>query len=353
MNSPQSLNSSHHRENPPHLHGFFVPPQFQDAQALQDQIQTCLQEAWAHTCNLPSIDSASSEAASRLTETDPVNQIDSPAKISESIRYSLLLPGKRIRPRLLLATAQLLGLPPQASWPAAIALEMIHAFSLIHDDLPCLDNDDFRRGKPSNHRVYGEATALLAGDGLILAALETFTLSATHLPAPAFVAGLRSFIRASGPLGLTGGQALELDFQSKAREESPRSREWTQNALMRIHHLKTGALFRAALEVPLEFSGISSSTPQFECISKLGGVIGKAFQVVDDWHDFQEGQNGVENIFNHDHAPNALLLSLQEELENGIKNIEDLWSEEESRALLAIVKAQTLEVKEIPAKSSS
>lgn len=348
MNLPQSPTSTLQRENTVCLPSSQTPPQFQDAQALQEQIQTSLQEAWALTCTLPSIDTAALEAASKLSDADKANPALSPAKISESIRYSLLLPGKRIRPRLLLAASQLLGLPHQVSWPAATALEMIHAFSLIHDDLPCLDNDDFRRGKPSNHRVYGEATALLAGDGLILAALEVFTWSAAHLPSAAFVAGLRSFIRASGPLGLTGGQALELEFQSKALEESPRSRSWNQNALMRIHHLKTGALFRAALEVPLEFSGVAPSSLHFKCISKLGEVLGKAFQVVDDWHDFQEGQNGVENLFNHDSAPNTLLSSLQEDLDDGIKKIEELWSQEESQALLAIVKAQALEVQAIP-----
>ena len=95
-----------------------------------------------------------------------------PPNLEESIRYSLLAPGKRIRPRLALASARLVGLSPQAALPAALAVEMIHCFTLIHDDLPCMDDDDFRRGRPSNHKIYGEGLALLAGDALMMLALD-------------------------------------------------------------------------------------------------------------------------------------------------------------------------------------
>jgi geranylgeranyl diphosphate synthase type II len=211
-----------------------------------------------------------------------------PSNLADAIRYSLLAPGKRIRPRLCLATAQLVGLSKAAALPAALALEMIHCFTLIHDDLPCMDDDDFRRGRPSNHKVHGEAVALLAGDALMMLALEVFMDSAPHVPAPDFLRALRRLAWASGPRGVMGGQAAEslLNPQSKIEE------------LETMHAMKTGALFSASLLLPKDLAGIPDKSPpgtapRGETLARFAAELGLAFQVADDLDDAQtQGEAG-------------------------------------------------------------
>lgn len=196
-----------------------------------------------------------------------------PANLAESIRYSLLAPGKRIRPRLLLACSKMLGLAPEVSLPAAAALEMIHCFTLIHDDLPCMDNDDMRRGQPTNHRKFGEANALLAGDALMAMAFET--LLRTPLPADRVLGGLRHLIQATGCVGVIGGQAAEslLTAQSDL------------STLQRVHAQKTGALFLAAVLIPKHFAELSKDSLEGQTLIEFGQVLGEGFQVADDLED--------------------------------------------------------------------
>ena len=129
--------------------------------------------------------------------------------LDESMRYSLLAGGKRVRPVLTLAFCQACGGDPQRALPFACALEMIHTSSLIHDDLPCMDNDDYRRGKLTNHKVYGEAGAVLAGDSLLIAAFDT--LCQADVPAQTLVRAVQELSRASGPYGMAGGQQLDME----------------------------------------------------------------------------------------------------------------------------------------------
>ena len=196
----------------------------------------------------------------------------------ESIRYSLLAPGKRIRPRLLLACAEMLDLPVKQALPAAAALEMIHCFTLIHDDLPCLDNDDFRRGKPSNHKIFGESTALLAGDALIPLALEVFLDSEAE--PRVLIKALKRLLWASGPRGVIGGQAAEMTLNEHSGLAD----------LKQMHRQKTGALFAAALLIPKDLSGITDQSPQGLAISYFSDELGLAFQAMDDLHDQKQDQ---------------------------------------------------------------
>jgi geranylgeranyl pyrophosphate synthase len=179
---------------------------------------------------------------------------EAPDNLSEAIRYSLLAPGKRIRPRLALACGALLELPPTAALAAGCAIEMVHCFTLIHDDLPCMDDDDFRRGRPSNHKAFGEGLALLAGDALI---------------------ALRRLSWASGPRGVIGGQAMEPLLTQQP----------TLEGLERMFALKTGALFSTSLLLPLDLAGMDEDGREGVAISNFARELGYAFQVADDLED--------------------------------------------------------------------
>jgi geranylgeranyl diphosphate synthase type II len=198
-----------------------------------------------------------------------------PAGLSESIRYSLLAPGKRIRPRLALAAGRLAGLDARASTAAAVALEMLHCFTLIHDDLPCMDDDDFRRGMPSNHKRFGEAVALLAGDALLATSVEALGAAAALVPGPAFARALARFCRAAGPSGVIGGQAAELELPPRPSLE----------ALRAVHAGKTGALFSAAILVPADLAGVDEAGPRGTALARFAEELGLAFQVADDLED--------------------------------------------------------------------
>lgn len=220
-----------------------------------------------------------------------------PANLAESIRYSLLAPGKRIRPRLTLACARMIGLDPAAALPAALAIEMIHCFTLIHDDLPCMDDDDFRRGRPSNHKVHGEALALLAGDALMMVALDTFAEAASGVRAPDFARALKRFAWASGPRGVIGGQAAEslLGARSKLPD------------LERMHAMKTGALFSASLLIPKDLAGIPDQGARGESIEHFAAALGLAFQVADDLDD------DIEDAKNEAREPTSVLFYISAE----------------------------------------
>jgi geranylgeranyl diphosphate synthase type II len=199
-----------------------------------------------------------------------------PLNLAESIRYSLLAPGKRIRARMLLACGKMLGLDSKAVLPAAVALEMIHCFTLIHDDLPCMDDDDFRRGMPSNHKKFGESLALLAGDALVPLALDTFMDS--QVKAGALIQGLRRLIWATGPRGVIGGQA----------EESLLDQHSSLEKLKQMHRKKTGALFLAAILIPKDFAEITDESEKGQALTAFADELGLAFQIADDLEDLQE-----------------------------------------------------------------
>ena len=194
------------------------------------------------------------------------------ADLQEAMEYSLLAGGKRIRPVLTLETCRMCGGNLQAALPFACGLEMVHTYSLIHDDLPAMDNDQLRRGRPTNHVVYGEATAILAGDGLLTAAFEE--LSKAELPPERIAGAVACLSKAAGPEGMVGGQALDMAGEGRAL---------TRGELELLQSLKTGALICAAAQLGCIAAG--GSQEQMDRITRYAQALGRAFQVRDDMLD--------------------------------------------------------------------
>ncbi|MBD2461568.1 polyprenyl synthetase family protein [Oscillatoria sp. FACHB-1407] len=203
-----------------------------------------------------------------------------PDKIYESMRYSLLAGGKRLRPILCLATCELVGGTTEMALPTACALEMIHTMSLIHDDLPAMDNDDYRRGKLTNHKVYGEDIAILAGDGLLAYAFEFIAAQTRGVPADRVLKVIAHLGKAVGAAGLVGGQVVDLDS-----EGNPNVSLETLNF---IHRHKTGALLEASVVCGAILAGASELDQQR--LSAYAQDIGLAFQIVDDVLDITATQ---------------------------------------------------------------
>lgn len=193
-----------------------------------------------------------------------------PQTLHEAMRYSVLAPGKRLRPILALAAAEAVGGNMESVVPAACALECVHAFSLIHDDLPCMDNDDMRRGRPTSHVVYGEAMALLAGDALLALAFELLASSPSAAPERVVEATLL-LARASGTQGMVGGQVADMASQGKDVDLS---------SLQHIHSRKTGALLTASVSIGALLAGASSQ--ELKSLEEYGRHVGLAFQIADD-----------------------------------------------------------------------
>ncbi|MAT68831.1 MAG: farnesyl-diphosphate synthase [Planctomycetaceae bacterium] len=208
---------------------------------------------------------AALDAATRLGDRCPPH-------LGEAIRYALLAPGKRLRPQLVLMATEACGGDPSAAMPAAVAVEMIHAYSLVHDDLPAMDDDDLRRGRPTCHKQFDEATAILAGDALQPLAFET--LAAGIQPPELAGRCCLELARAAGPRELVGGQADDL----AAEHQSPGLEQ-----LQRIHERKTGALFRVSLRLGALVAGATDD--QLDALDRYAWNLGLAFQVTDDLLD--------------------------------------------------------------------
>ncbi len=192
----------------------------------------------------------------------------------EAMRYSLLVGGKRIRPVLTLAFAELCGGSAQQALPFACAVEMVHTYSLIHDDLPCMDDDDLRRGKPTNHKVFGEAMALLAGDGLLTRAFEQAL--AFSGPSSDAVRGASVLARCAGASGMVGGQCVDLSAQGK---------EVDLSLLQQMDQGKTVALISAACQMGCIAAGAGDG--QLEAARRYAEGLGMAFQIRDDILDVE------------------------------------------------------------------
>lgn len=204
-----------------------------------------------------------------------------PAKLAEAMRYSLLAPGKRLRPMLVVMAAEACDGPLEPALPAACAVEMVHAYSLIHDDLPAMDDDDLRRGRPTCHIAHGEATAILAGDALLALAFET--LAKGIAPPATAAACCATLAEAAGPAQLVGGQADDLTGPGL---------NGTVDDLKSIHARKTGALIRASLR--LGGLAAAADTAALASLDAYGARLGLAFQITDDLLDArgQEEQTG-------------------------------------------------------------
>ncbi|MBP1906633.1 geranylgeranyl diphosphate synthase type II [Paenibacillus turicensis] len=208
-----------------------------------------------------------------------------PASLRESMEYSLLAGGKRLRPLLVIAAAEAVGGQREAALPIAQAVEMIHTYSLIHDDLPAMDNDDFRRGKPTNHKVFGEAMAILAGDGLLTHAFHQVVQASRlyNVPAEATLDIIEELAIYAGPSGMVGGQVADMQGEQGITD---------LETLQYIHQHKTGDLIVFSLKAGGRVSGASEA--QLAALAKFGQCIGLAFQIRDDILDLvgDEGKLG-------------------------------------------------------------
>lgn len=213
---------------------------------------------------------------------------DCPGQLREAIRYALLAPGKRLRPRLVLMAAEACGGTIDAVLPAACAVEMVHAYSLVHDDLPAMDDDDLRRGRPTCHKVFGEATAILVGDALLARA---FDVMASDIRPAAVAAKCCAVLgKAAGATALVGGQAADLEMAaSEAGNVGSSSRGLAE--LRAIHRRKTGALIRASLELGGLVAGGTSD--QLTALTGYGENVGLAFQITDDLLDVAGDETAV------------------------------------------------------------
>ena len=195
-----------------------------------------------------------------------------PEKIYESMRYSLMAGGKRLRPILCLAATDLLGGDRAAAMPTACAMEMVHTMSLIHDDLPAMDNDDFRRGKPTNHKVYGDDIAILAGDALLAYAFEYIAEHTKNVPAERILKAIAHLGHAVAATGLVGGQVVDLECEGKP--------DVTAETITFIHIHKTAALLESSVICGALLAGANDT--DIARLSIYANNIGLAFQIIDD-----------------------------------------------------------------------
>lgn len=204
--------------------------------------------------------------------TDERTTADVPERLLDAMRYSVLGGGKRVRPLLVYASGELVGAAEEQLDALAAAVELIHAYSLVHDDLPAMDDDDLRRGRPTTHKQFDEATAILAGDALQTLAFEVLaTDSSLAAGAAAQIKAIAWLARASGPAGMVGGQALDMAAEGQRLDE---------RGLERIHRGKTGALIRASIMMPSELGRLSAE--QRASLDVFASDIGLVFQIRDD-----------------------------------------------------------------------
>jgi geranylgeranyl diphosphate synthase type II len=204
--------------------------------------------------------------------TAALDDIDIPRRLREAMQYSVLGEGKRIRPLLTYASGELCALNANQCDGIAAAVEMVHAYSLVHDDLPAMDDDDLRRGKPTTHRAFDEATAILAGDALQALAFEVLCTDSVLETQPEAQSRIIGWLaRAIGPAGMVGGQALDLEAENSSLDEP---------ALEDVHRRKTGQLIRAAIMMPSELTPMAGSAR--ESLDRFARDIGLVFQIRDD-----------------------------------------------------------------------
>lgn len=207
------------------------------------------------------------------------NEKEWPTKLHESMLYSIRAGGKRLRPILTIAACEACGANPDRVLPVAAALEMIHTYSLIHDDLPAMDDDALRRGKPTNHKIFGEAVAILAGDALLTEAFRIMTRYRHPDVSPVILMNvIEAIAEASGSKGMAGGQVFDLESEDK---------KINLENLEQLHRHKTGRLIRVSVEVGAKLAGATPA--QVETLGLYGEKIGLAFQIADDVLDIEGG----------------------------------------------------------------
>ncbi|EOR23342.1 MULTISPECIES: polyprenyl synthetase family protein [Bacillaceae] len=250
-----------------------------------------------------------------------VEKLVAPSNLKDSMLYSLNAGGKRIRPLLLFATIQSYGKDPFKGLLPATAIEMIHTYSLIHDDLPSMDDDDLRRGLPTNHKVYGEATAILAGDALLTYSFQIMTrMTQENIPSDLILTTINLLAEAAGAEGMVGGQVADIEGENKALN---------QRELEQIHLHKTGKLLEVSIIIGAILAGATSK--EIETLKQFAYHLGLAFQIRDDILDL-EGDEAVigkpigSDMDNHKSTyPKILTMGgAKKELDLHIKGAKDL-----------------------------
>ena len=206
--------------------------------------------------------------------------------LTDSQRYSILGGGKRIRAFLVIEFAKLFGAEINSALPYACAIEMVHTSSLIHDDLPCMDDDSFRRGKPSNHKVYGENIALLAGDALLAKAFE-ITASNPHLSPKQNLQAVEIIATHTGSKGMLAGQTIDVFAANNQLD---------RNTIIKLHNFKTGKLIIASTLIGCIAAGLDKDSPQVLAAIEYSSKLGLAFQIVDDILDYEEGKREMNSF---------------------------------------------------------
>jgi farnesyl diphosphate synthase len=213
-----------------------------------------------------------------LSDRPQPDEIVRPKRVVDAIRYSSLNGGKRLRPFLVVESAAVFGVDREASLLAGAALECIHCYSLIHDDLPAMDNSDLRRGRPTLHKTYDDATAILAGDGLLTIAFDIITRDEIHREATVRLALTRALARAAGIGGMVGGQMLDLAGEGRFGDREPVD-------VARLQQMKTGALLRFGCIAGAILG--QASDKEYQALDDYGRALGEAFQIADDLLDVE------------------------------------------------------------------
>jgi farnesyl diphosphate synthase len=235
---------------------------------------TAARQADEFTLKLEEAAKATEAALGALLDSAPLaDEIARPQRLLDAMRYASLGGGKRLRPFLVIESARLFGVTGQAPLRVGCALEMIHCYSLAHDDLPAMDDDDLRRGRPTTHKAFDEATAILAGDGLLTYAFDVLADPATHADPGVRAALVLALARAAGLGGMVGGQALDLAAETAGRPLS-------QEEILTLQAMKTGALLRFAVDAGAILGAAGAA--EARAISRYGAALGAAFQVADD-----------------------------------------------------------------------
>jgi farnesyl diphosphate synthase len=219
-----------------------------------------------------------------LAATPEQGELSRPARLIEAMRYASLNGGKRFRPFLVVESAALFAVPRQNALMAGAALECVHCYSLVHDDLPAMDNDDLRRGQPTAHKKFDEATAILAGDGLLTFAFDILSRQETHADPRVRIELVMALARASGVGGMAGGQMLDLAAEGRFVQNRA-VLEFSEKDVRTLQAMKTGALLRFACEA----GGIlaAAKPEQRAALERYGSAVGQAFQIADDLLDLE------------------------------------------------------------------
>jgi len=268
-----------------------------------------------------------------LSDTLETDEIARPKRLVDAMRYSSLGGGKRLRPFLVVESAAVFGIPREAALLAGAALECIHCYSLIHDDLPSMDNSDLRRGRPTLHKAYDDATAILAGDALLTIAFDIITRDEIHRDAGVRLALTRALARASGVGGMAGGQMLDLAGEGRFGDREPVD-------VARLQQMKTGALLRFGCIAGAILG--QSSREQYQALDDYGKALGEAFQIADDLLDVEGDATALGKPAGQDAAMGKTTFVTQLGIEGARQRVRDLLARADAALSIFGTKGEVL-----------